>query len=719
MMRWPLVIAPTLLCSMVAFGCRKPAADSTARAKASPVATISSRSASPDALLRAEAQRDRSAVSEDDLGAENSQRRLAAVRALARIQDELSFEPLARALADEEPAVVRWAAFGIGQLCRGREPEAVRRLVVRAASLAASPSNAARDDALGSLALALGRCASDEAEKTLRAWLRQPNLAASAALGLGRVARERKRLDDASIAALLDAAAQNAGEGAFFFPIESLPSLGAAAKERLLEVAGKALEQPGRARAFAARALAKGGPEAAPVLRRLIEAPDASNVEGANAATALTALGAAAQAELGAALAARAQRYLESDVHWSSDIGVLLILLDGLEPKTGDLAMLARLAQLPLDKERLEPIRRRKVMVRCRAAAALSGSASANATLLACDPAPPEERREGSLALLRVLARGSLAKARGARFQELARSADRVVREAALELLVSHDEANDIPELLASALAANEVGVRATAAKVLSRYPARAHRVSTDEQRQAAAVTDTRVVQALSKQLAEVGVSNNIELSALLLDAATALELLGAKPALERACSSANPTLRQHAERGFAALGEPRRRCPVVPGKEALTSTVVGDFALELKTETRDLRLTLSSAESPFATERIVQLARAGFYNGMRVHRVVPGFVVQIGDPDGDGFGGPDLPPLRDQVGLEPFDVGSVGIALAGRDTGLSQFFVTLRRAPHLDGDYSLIGHAEPGFGELVSGDLIREVTVRDLSVAK
>jgi cyclophilin family peptidyl-prolyl cis-trans isomerase len=713
MKRLLLVLAPALLCSTVVLACRKPAANTTGGAKASAAAPSNSHAALPDALLRAELQRDRNAVSEEDLGAESSRRRLVAVRALARIQDELSFEPLAKALADEDPAVVRWAAFGVGQLCRGREPEAVRRLVVRAASLAASPSNAAEhDEALGSLALALGRCASEEAEKTLRAWLRQPKLAASAALGLGRVARERKRLDDASIAALLDAAEQNPSEGAFFFPIESLPSLGAAARERLLEVAGKALEQPSTARAFAARALAKGGPDAAPALRRLIEAPGTNDVEGANAAAALAALGSAAQPELAATLATRAQRYLESDVFWSSDIGVLLVLLDGLEPKTGDSTLLTRLAQLPLAKDAHEPLLRRKVMVRCRAAAALAGSASLNAALLACDPAPPENRREGSLALLRVLARGSLAKGRGVRFQELARSPDRVVREAALELLVSHDEVADIPGLLASALEAKEVGVRATAARVLSRYPARANAG-------AAPVADPRVVQALSKQLPEVGVSNHIELSSLLLDAAAALELLGAKPALERACGSANPTLRQHAERGFAALGEPKRRCPAVPGKEALPTASKGEFALELETEQRTLRFTLSGGESPFATERLVQLARAGFYNGLKVHRVVPGFVVQIGDADGDGFGGPDLPPLRDQVTLEPFDVGSVGIALAGRDTGLSQFFVTLRRAPHLDGEYSLIGHAEPGWSELVAGDLIREVTVRDLSIAK
>jgi peptidyl-prolyl cis-trans isomerase B (cyclophilin B) len=94
------------------------------------------------------------------------------------------------------------------------------------------------------------------------------------------------------------------------------------------------------------------------------------------------------------------------------------------------------------------------------------------------------------------------------------------------------------------------------------------------------------------------------------------------------------------------------------------------------------------------------------------VHRVVPGFVVQFGDPDGDGFGGPDLPPLRCQLGLEPFEAGSVGIALAGRDTGLSQFFVTLRRAPHLDGEYSLIGRAEPGWERLSAGDRVLKVRV-------
>jgi len=112
---------------------------------------------------------------------------------------------------------------------------------------------------------------------------------------------------------------------------------------------------------------------------------------------------------------------------------------------------------------------------------------------------------------------------------------------------------------------------------------------------------------------------------------------------------------------------------------------------------------------------RVLELARAGFYDGMALQRVVPGFVVQLGDPDGDGFGGPDQPPLRCQLGPEPFEVGSVGVALAGRDTGGSQLFVALRRAPHLDGEYSLIGRAGPGWEKLSPGDRILKMRVVDV----
>ena len=95
------------------------------------------------------------------------------------------------------------------------------------------------------------------------------------------------------------------------------------------------------------------------------------------------------------------------------------------------------------------------------------------------------------------------------------------------------------------------------------------------------------------------------------------------------------------------------------------------------------------------------------------MHRVVPGFVVQLGDPDGDGYGGAPRPPLRCETSPASFEAGAVGIALSGRDTGSSQFFVTLGREPHLDGEYALVGHAGPGWDRLVEGDVVKTVHVQ------
>jgi cyclophilin family peptidyl-prolyl cis-trans isomerase len=134
---------------------------------------------------------------------------------------------------------------------------------------------------------------------------------------------------------------------------------------------------------------------------------------------------------------------------------------------------------------------------------------------------------------------------------------------------------------------------------------------------------------------------------------------------------------------------------------------------LELDTDDGTLGLDLDPTLAPVAVTRLVELANAHFFDGIVVHRVVPGFVVQLGDPDGDGFGGAARPPLRCETSPAPFETGSVGIALSGRDTGSSQFFVTLAREPHLDGEYALIGRAGPGWDRVAEGDIVTTVRVR------
>ena len=87
---------------------------------------------------------------------------------------------------------------------------------------------------------------------------------------------------------------------------------------------------------------------------------------------------------------------------------------------------------------------------------------------------------------------------------------------------------------------------------------------------------------------------------------------------------------------------------------------------------------------------------------------------MQFGDRGGDGYGGAGegRDALRCETSPVPFDTGVVGIALGGRDTGSSQLFVTLGPAPHLDGEYAVIGKATGDWDALTEGDRIRTVRI-------
>jgi cyclophilin family peptidyl-prolyl cis-trans isomerase len=142
------------------------------------------------------------------------------------------------------------------------------------------------------------------------------------------------------------------------------------------------------------------------------------------------------------------------------------------------------------------------------------------------------------------------------------------------------------------------------------------------------------------------------------------------------------------------------------------------DASLERPTTVRittdaanDLEVTFDPTLAPVAATRFVALARAGFFTNIVVHRVVPGFVVQFGDPGGDGYGGSGKL-LRCETSPVPFDALDVGIALAGRDTGSSQLFVTLAPTPHLDGEYTRLGHARGDWAAVAEGDVVLSVTV-------
>ena len=120
--------------------------------------------------------------------------------------------------------------------------------------------------------------------------------------------------------------------------------------------------------------------------------------------------------------------------------------------------------------------------------------------------------------------------------------------------------------------------------------------------------------------------------------------------------------------------------------------------------------------DAPQTARNFMALATKGFFNGLQIHRVVPNFVVQDGDPRGDGEGGPGYT-IRDELNERPYLRGTVGMALDWRDTGGSQFFITHSPQPHLDGRYTVFGHVVNGMDvvdRIQQGDVIERVRVWD-----
>ena len=133
-----------------------------------------------------------------------------------------------------------------------------------------------------------------------------------------------------------------------------------------------------------------------------------------------------------------------------------------------------------------------------------------------------------------------------------------------------------------------------------------------------------------------------------------------------------------------------------------------------VRTPRGSFRVDLAEAEAPMTVDSFVSLARRGFFDGLVFHRVVPDFVVQGGDPRGDGSGGP-LYAIRDEINPLPYVRGAVGMALSGPDTGGSQWFATLSPQPHLDGGYTVFGRVSDPDGVLdrvEQGDRIERVEI-------
>ena len=133
----------------------------------------------------------------------------------------------------------------------------------------------------------------------------------------------------------------------------------------------------------------------------------------------------------------------------------------------------------------------------------------------------------------------------------------------------------------------------------------------------------------------------------------------------------------------------------------------------EIETTLGKITIELFASEAPDTVKNFVTLAEKGYYDGVIFHRVIPGFMIQSGDPTGTGRGGPGYTILDEfHPKLRHSKAGMLSMANAGPDTGGSQFFITLAATPHLDDRHAI-------FGQVIAGqDVVKKIgdTPRDRS---
>ena len=197
-----------------------------------------------------------------------------------------------------------------------------------------------------------------------------------------------------------------------------------------------------------------------------------------------------------------------------------------------------------------------------------------------------------------------------------------------------------------------------------------------------------------------------------------------AKAVIRRGLEDKSWPVRWRAAELLRTLGDPAAS-PALPAplrqpaahfeSQAFLHPTVSPHAF-IETKKGTIEIELDLVHAPVTSQSFVDLARLGFFNGLRIHRVVGNFVMQAGDPRGDGEGGPGFT-VMDELSPIPYVRGTVGMALDWRDTGGSQFFITVSPHPHLDAKYTVFGRVVQGnevTDTLSQGDTIERVRIWD-----
>jgi cyclophilin family peptidyl-prolyl cis-trans isomerase len=180
------------------------------------------------------------------------------------------------------------------------------------------------------------------------------------------------------------------------------------------------------------------------------------------------------------------------------------------------------------------------------------------------------------------------------------------------------------------------------------------------------------------------------------------------------------PVLAKAAVECLKALGETigDEPLPIAAAKAPpveVTAVINKQVRWTLQTTRGEIVIELRPDLAPWAVATIVALTRKGYYDHLELHRVVPNFVAQGGDPTQSGWGGPGFAIPAEPSAGAGYVEGGVGMADAGRDSAGSQWFVMHGPAPHLDGRYTWVGRVVSGqsaANSLLIGDQVQTATV-------
>ncbi len=298
--------------------------------------------------------------------------------------------------------------------------------------------------------------------------------------------------------------------------------------------------------------------------------------------------------------------------------------------------------------------------------------------------------------------------AAGSHRARLATDPEPLVRIAVLAGLRSPESVRDNRALVDAALADPDAGVRAAAIEALA--------LAND------ASVVSQIQQAVQKSAGDAAPDVAI---AGIAEAEKLRSVPDARSIVETAYRSPKTLVQRLARRSLvrtfradpAAYPAPEYKIArTVADYEGILAEAGKPWRADIETARGTFTVRLLGQAAPMTAMNFVDLARQAFFDGVAIHRVVPDFVVQDGDPTGTGNGGPGYE-IRDENNMVEYGTGTVGMALAGPDTGGSQWFVTHAPQPHLDGIYTVFAQVSSGqdvVERIEQWDRITRVTVSE-----